>query len=80
MADGHLPWQLVDHRSGVEVIAYEAKGAMGKELTFLAAYHTRRFLPAMLQGMQAKRGMGSGIDRPEDAEHAAFLVELIEGH
>ena len=36
-----------------------------------------RLLAAMLQGMQAERDDGRCILTPEDAEHAAFVVEVV---
>src|SRR5689334_10565860 len=36
-----------------------------------------RFLPAVLQGVQAQRGYGGSIDAVPDAEHAAFLMQLV---
>ena len=37
-----------------------------------------RLLPAMLQGMQAQRGVCGGIGGPVDAEQRALLPELVE--
>ncbi len=36
-----------------------------------------RLLPAMLQRVQAERGDGGGVGHVPDAEHAAFLVQLV---
>ncbi len=39
----------------------------------------RRFLAAMLQRVQAERDDRRGVLPAEDAEHAAFVVEMIVG-
>ena len=36
------------------------------------------FLAAMLQGVQAERGVGGGIGSPVDAEQRTLLVKLVE--
>ena len=36
------------------------------------------FLAAMLQGVQAERGVGGGVGSPVDAEQRTLLVKLVE--
>ena len=48
----------------MEVLAVEGDDAGG-------------FLAAVLQRVQAERGDGGGVGHVPDAEHAAFLVELV---
>ena len=50
---------------------------MGVELPTVVDDHAGRFLAAVLEGMQAKRGMGGGVLVAMNAEDAAFLVKLI---
>ena len=38
----------------------------------------RRFLAAMLQGVEAKRSMRRRVGMAEDAEDAAFFVQFVE--
>ena len=47
------------------------------ELLAVVDDHAGRFLAAVLEGVQAKRGMGGGILVALDAENAAFLMELV---
>ena len=37
----------------------------------------RRFLAAMLQGVQSERGDRGGFRMSEDTKHAAFLAERV---
>ena len=50
---------------------------MGMEVAAVEADDAGRFLAAVLQGVEAERGYGGGIGHVPDAEHAAFVVELV---
>jgi hypothetical protein len=54
-----------------------AHGAMAVEAVAIVNNNSGSFLPTVLQGMQAEGGMGSGIAVAENAENAAFLVQLV---
>ncbi len=50
---------------------------MGVELLAVIGDDAGRFLAAMLQRVQAKRRQRRGFGMAEDAEHAAFLVQMV---
>ena len=69
------------------MIAHQPHAALGMEAAAVEGNNARRFLAAVLQGMQAKGRQGCRVGVAENAEHAAFLaqrvavkVKFIEGH
>ena len=50
---------------------------MGMELAPVEGDDAGGFLAAMLQGMQAKRHVGRGIDMAVNAEDRAFLAQMV---
>ena len=57
------------------MVADEAEAPLGVETFAIERDDARRFLPAMLQGVQAERGDRGGFGMAENAEDAAFLTE-----
>ncbi len=60
-----------------EGVADQPHFAVGFELPAVVNDHAGGFLAAVLEGVQAKRGMGGGVRVAMNAEDAAFLVELV---
>jgi len=79
VADGAVALQPVDHRLLGEGVADQADMALDVELRAVIGDDAGRFLAAMLQRVQAERDDRRGILPPEDAEHAAFVVEMVIG-
>ena len=77
MADRAVALQRGDDRLLAEDVADQAGGAVIVEMAAVVGDDARGFLAAMLQGMQAERGVGGGIGGPVDAEQRAFLVEFV---
>ena len=77
MADGDAARQPVDHRLVAEIVPHRAQAAMGVEFVAVKGDDARRFLAAVLQGVQTQGGHGGGVGYVPDAEHAAFLVEGV---
>ena len=77
MADGAVARQFVDHRRRREAVADEAGVALGEELQAVRGNDAGRFLAAMLQRVKAEGRQGRGVPVAEDAEHSAFLVQLV---
>lgn len=50
---------------------------MGMELDAVIADDAGRFLAAMLEGMEAERGVGRGLRMAEDPEDAALFLEVV---
>ncbi len=74
------PWTPGMRREGLrvgKVVADEAKLAFRVELPAIEADDACRFLTAMLQRMQAERGQRGGVGMPENAKHAALLVQRV---
>ena len=61
-----------------EDVADQAGGAVIVEMAAVEGDDAGGFLAAMLQGMQAERGVGGGIGSPVDAEQRTLLVKLVE--
>jgi hypothetical protein len=77
MPHRHVAGQLLhDTRIG-EVIADETEMPLGKELPSIEADDARRFLPAMLQRMEAERREGRGFGVAQNAEHATLFVQRV---
>ena len=60
-----------------EMVADKPEPALRVEALAVEGDDARRFLAAMLQGMQAERGDRGGVGMAEDAEHAAFLAQAV---
>ncbi len=77
MANGRRARQAVDYGLFVEVVAHQAKAALGVKLAAVEGHDAGRFLPPVLQGVQPKSCKGCGVGVIEDAENAALLMQLI---
>ena len=77
MADGGVALEPLHHRLRGEIVGHMAERPVRMELLAVERDDARRLLAAMLQGMQAEHGMRRRIGMPEDAEHAALLVEVV---
>ena len=77
MADGHVALQALDHRPRGEMVADQTDPALGVEVVAVEADDAGCFLPAMLEGMQAKGGQRRRVGMVEDAEDAALLVQAV---
>src|SRR6476646_2939988 len=60
-----------------EDISHQADMALGDELSSIEGNDAGRFLPAMLQGMQAERGQCPGVFVAENAENPAFFMKFV---
>jgi hypothetical protein len=60
-----------------EHVADKAGMALRYELRAVIADDSRRFLSAMLKGMESERHELSRVGIAEDAENPAFLVEFV---
>jgi hypothetical protein len=78
MADRRITLQLGDDRLLAENVADQAGGAVIVEMSAVERDDARGLLAAMLQRVQAERGVGSGIGSPVYAEQRTLLVKLIE--
>src|SRR5205085_11304626 len=61
----------------LEILGDVAHAPVGMEAGAVEAGHARGLLAAMLQRMEAERAERRGAVRAPDAEHAAFLVQLV---
>ncbi len=77
MADGGVALKAFDDFFGREIIANLAHALVAVEMAAVMADDPGGFLPAMLQGMQAKGDEGGRLRMAIDAENAAFLMQLI---
>jgi hypothetical protein len=79
VADGAVALQAVDHALLGKGIADQADMPLDVKLRAIVGNDAGGFLASMLQCMQAE-GDDCGCVLPaEDAEHAAFVVEMIVG-
>ena len=72
-----LALQRLDDRLAGEDVADQAEVAVGVELLAVEADDAGGLLAAVLQGVQPQRGVRRGVGMAEDAEDAAFLVQLV---
>ena len=79
VADRGVPGQGADHRLAAEMIADQPERAMAVEQPAIEADDARRFLAAVLQGMEPEHAMCRGVVVTMDAEHAALLAQLVGG-
>ena len=77
MADRRRARQALDRRGVGKMIADQAQPPLGIEALAVESDDARRFLAAMLEGVEAERGDRSGVGMAEDAEHPAFLAQAI---
>jgi hypothetical protein len=79
MADSAVALQTVDDALLGEGVADQADMAFDMELAAVIGNDAGRFLAAMLERMQAQCDDGRGILPAENAEHPAFVVEMVVG-
>ena len=79
MADGAVAVQALHHGRLGEGVADQPDMALDVELRAVIGDDAGRFLAAMLQRVQAERDDRRGVLPAENAEHAAFVVEMIVG-
>ena len=77
VADGRVAREFLDDVAAVEIVAHQAERPVNVELSAIEADHAGRFLAAMLQRMQAERGMRRRVRRTPDSEDATLLVQLV---
>ena len=77
VADRRPAGEGADHLVLVEIAGDMAHRAMAVEGGAVEAGDPRRLLAAMLEGVEAERGDRRGGVGVPDAEHAAFLAELV---
>ena len=71
------PGRRATRRRIGEVVADQPELALGMELRAVEADDARRFLAAMLQGVQAERRQRRRFGVPENAEHAALFMQRV---
>ena len=59
------------------IFAHLAEAAMSVELHAVVRHDAGRFLAAVLEGVEAERGVGGCLGMSEDPEDAALLLEVI---
>ena len=79
MADGAAALQPVHDRLLGEGVADQADMPLDVELGAVIGDDAGRLLSAMLQRMKPQRDDRGGVLPSEDAEHAAFVVEMVVG-
>ena len=79
MTDSGMTNQLAHCIGGAvaEILADVTETAPSMKLAAVPSDDPGGFLASMLQRMQPKRGMSTGVWRADDAEYRAFLVEMI---
>jgi len=77
VARGHVAWQLVEDRLVGKDLGNMAKAPAGEEFVAVPADDAAGFLPAVLQGVQAKRSDRGRFRAADHAEDAAFLAQLV---
>src|SRR3546814_16441765 len=77
MADGGLAGEAADDVVPVEIAGDMALRPVAVEDAAVPTGDARRFLAAMLEGMQPERRHGGGRLCAPDTEYAAFLAELV---
>ena len=69
--------QPVNRLAVGEIVGNQPHPPFGMEALAVKRHNARRFLSAMLQGVQAERGNGGGFGMAEDTEHTTFLAQPI---
>ena len=77
MTDRDRARQAADDSLRAEVVADQAHRLVGMEMLAVEGDDAAGFLAAMLKGVQPERRGRAGIGMTEDAEHAAFVMEVI---
>src|SRR5690606_15227647 len=77
VADGAVARQPVEHRLLGEGIADQADMAFDMELRAVVGDDAGGLLAAMLEGVKPQRDDSRRVLASEDAEHAAFVVEMV---
>ena len=77
VADGAPARQPVDDGGAREVVADQALAALGMKALAVEGDDARRFLAAVLQGVQAERHDRRRVRVPIDPEDAAFLARTV---
>ena len=77
MPGGHHARQFSDRIDRREILRHVADAAPRIELHAVKTGDAHRFLSAVLQRVQAKRGHRGGVAGAKHAENAAFLVQLV---
>src|ERR1039457_3444327 len=76
VADGGRARQALDHL-GRENFLHVAEAAVQMQIDSVGGGDARRFLPAMLQRVEAEVGQLRRLGMAEDAEYAAVIMEMI---
>ena len=77
VADGNGALEAFDRLLIAEGLADLARPAQAVELLAVGGDDAGGLLAAMLEGMQAERGMRGRVGMAGDAEHPAFLMQLV---
>ena len=77
LTEAHLLDLMLKIDDSDDDVADVAEVAVRVEVLAVVGDDAGRFLPAVLQGVQAEGRQGGGVVVAEDAEDAAFLVELV---
>ena len=76
MANATLPRQAIEPRL-IETLAHMPHGALRNQLPAVGGDNATRFLPAMLQRIEAEIDEARSFRMSIDAEDAAFLAEFV---
>ncbi len=79
VADRRVALEPLHHRLAREDVAHLAQIAVGVELPAVVGDDAGGLLAAVLQRVQAQRGVGGRVRAPVDAEDAALLARLVAG-
>ncbi len=77
VADGDGAGEGADDAAAAEIVADEAERLVAVEMLAVVADDAGRFLPPVLQGMEAERRCGRGVAMAPDPEDAALVVKMI---
>jgi hypothetical protein len=77
MSNRRIARQTLNRLLAGEMIADETKASFSIKALAIKSNNARRFLPAVLQSMQAKGGNGGGIGMTENTEYTTFLAQPI---
>ena len=76
VADGHVAGQLGEHVVG-EDLRNQAHALDVGQMLAVGRGDAGRFLPAMLQRVEAEVGLARGVGMAVDGDDAAFFVQLV---
>ena len=77
MARGHRTGELGDRLPTREIFRHVPRAAAGEEFLSVEAGDADRFLPAMLQRVEAERADRRRLVRADHAEDAALFAQLV---